>query len=141
MSEVTNRRLETLVMHNHDVQNKYVYYILAVVAACIGFCVNYTKDLTLTAHDWLLGFAIFTWGLSFYYGICQVQNHEIGIQLNIKQLNTYIKTGSDSPDLQDKQFKIQQQGAKYRKIQNLLLLLGVIAFIAWRIYKQEIAKG
>jgi hypothetical protein len=38
-----------------------------------------------------LGLAIIFWGFGFYFGIAQIQNHEMAIQLNINELSASVK--------------------------------------------------
>jgi hypothetical protein len=132
--ETTERRLENLVFHRFDVQNKYVYYILAIDATCIGFTVNFTKGVLLSYKDLPLGLSVLLWLISFCYGIFQIQNHEMAMQLNIKELSAYVKQEKVSEDLQIQQKNLSFKGSKFRKYQNGTLLLGVICFIIWRLY-------
>jgi hypothetical protein len=133
--ETTERRLENLVFHRFEVQNKIVYYLLAINAACIGFTVNFTKDLTLTYKEIPIGLAILLWLLSFYFGIAQIQNHEVAIQLNINELAAYVKQEKISDYVKNEQILLSIRGRKLRKYQNFLMLFGVICFIIWRVYK------
>jgi hypothetical protein len=133
--DTTERRLENLVFHRFDVQNKIVYYLLAVNAACIGFTINFTKDVLLTNKELTLGLAVIFGGMSFYFGIVQIQNHENAIQLNINELAAYVKMEQVSEHLKIKQITLSKKGAKFRKCQNWFLLFGVLSFLVWHISK------
>jgi len=129
--ETTERRLENLVFYHFDIQNKFVYYILAINAACIAFTINFVKEVKLTQHEIPLGLAILFWGISFYSGIVQVENAEVSIQLNIKKLEANTKGKEPSDYVKSESDRTSKKGAKYRKYQNWCILIGAICFMIW----------
>src|ERR1700761_6494594 len=124
--ETTERRLENLIFYHFEIQNKFVYYILAIDAACIAFAINFTKDIKITYHEIPLGMAILFWGISFFSGIVQVENTEVSIQANIKILTAYSKGKEPSDYVNSEYDRTSQRGVKYRKHQNWCMLIGAI---------------
>lgn len=50
-------------------QEKYIYYIIALCVAAIGFSVHKTIGLPLKWTQVPLGIAVLSWGMSIYYGL------------------------------------------------------------------------
>lgn len=68
----SDRQLELYRQH-HTAQDKYTYFLLAVVGAAIGFAVNETHSMKMSMSQIPLALAIMFWGLSFYFGCKQLQ--------------------------------------------------------------------
>ena len=134
--ETTERRLENLIFYHFDIQNKFVYYILAINAACIAFTINFAKDVNITCHEIPLGFAILFWGISFYSGIVQVENTEVSIQANIKKLEAASKGQEPSDYIKSESNRTIKKGVKYRKYQNWCILIGALCFIIWYVLRK-----
>jgi hypothetical protein len=126
-------RLEKLVFAAKAISEKYVYYLLAIDAACVGFSINQSKNLSLTFYHIPLALSIVFWSLSFWYGLNQISKFERQIDLNIIQLKSIIigapLSNKDNVEL----YNIQGKIANDRKRQNLCFAIGVVFFIAWHI--------
>jgi hypothetical protein len=127
--------IEKLIFSSKATSEKYVYYILAITAASVAFSVNLTKDSSLNIIQIPLGLAILCWANSFYSGLQQIQKFERLADLNIIQLKCSIMKISFTQKQHNELESIQLLQSKYRKNQNMYLILGFIMFIAWHVVK------
>jgi len=84
--KIQGDKIETLIFSLKAISEKYVYYLLAINAACVGFSINLSKDLPLSYYVMPLGIAMLLWGISFSYGLIQISSVERHTELNIKEL-------------------------------------------------------
>jgi hypothetical protein len=128
-------RIEKLIFSAKALSEKYVYYLLAIDAACVGFSVNQSKDLRLTYYQIPLGIAIIFWGISFKYGLNQISKFERQTSLNIRKLKLII---SNTPfDNQDnvELYNVEEIIARFRKNQNSYFAFGAFFFIIWHVLR------
>ncbi|MBD1365783.1 hypothetical protein IDJ77_18345 [Mucilaginibacter sp. ZT4R22] len=116
--EITERRMEALVFSHRDMQDRFVYYLLAINAGCIAFAVNLTKDYKLSTNEVPLGVSVIFWSISFYSGIVQIQNIEVSTQLNIKKLQCYLSNTGVPDWIETKVKETIHKGVIYRSLQN-----------------------
>jgi hypothetical protein len=129
---------------HRDGQDKYAYFLLADAAAAIGYAFQKADAEKLTW--WLASFfgAICAWGMSFYFG-CR---HLIWVQssvyanFSLLQLNEGIHPQQPPhPELtaaarSGVRLAIENNSKKSQRTsfwQFLLLVVGAILYIAWRI--------
>ena len=77
-----DEKLKSRVEYLEKFQENFIYYILAIDAACIGFAINFSKDSTLSWSLLPLAISIILWGISFYNGIRELQSKELRLSLD-----------------------------------------------------------
>jgi len=70
----------------YEFQEKFIYYILAIDATCIGFDLNFVKDEKLSWQIIPFTVSILLWAVSFYMGIKGLQLSELS---HIERYNFY----------------------------------------------------
>jgi hypothetical protein len=125
-------------------QEKFIYYIIALTVAAIGFSVVKTTGQSLKLTQIPLGFAILLWGLSIYYGlnflklitstlyanntyfeIMQGVHPEVGVHPErIKAASTGIKQAMSINS---------DTASKYARRQESFFYIGIILFIIWHV--------
>ncbi len=76
-------------------QFQFVYYIIALSVACIGFSVYQSRGEVLNPSHIFLGLAVFFWGLSTYSGFNFIQSNITAMSLT-HSLNELINSGQDN---------------------------------------------
>lgn len=61
-------RFEKQVDEISTAEDKYVYFLLAAVAAAIAYAMERTASLPIRSHDWILSIACGLWIVSFWAG-------------------------------------------------------------------------
>jgi hypothetical protein len=126
-------------------QQKYIYYLIALNVACIGFSVNITSGVALHYSHILLGIAIILWSISIFFGVKFIQLANSLLYENYEYL--MISKGEHEV-VKDKPNMIEYASQKYKegmiekssksdiyyKWQYRLLAAGAIFFFAWRIF-------
>jgi hypothetical protein len=125
-------------------QEKYVYYVLALCVASIGFTVNQTIGQSLSWYKLPAGIAILCWSYSIYSGLYFLRYVISTLFAN----DTYLSiTEGSYPEIgTNKQMqKVAAKGAKQAmdsnsdkamklsKRQNALFFIGMTSFITWHI--------
>lgn len=113
----------------HDFRTKFVYYILAVDAACIGFAVNYNKDIHLSYLVAPFILAVIFWLISFYYGIKEIQLMDLIILTNHK---IFKSLQNDNINLDLYVDELLEFNGKFKKISRYkiwFLYVGAILFL------------
>lgn len=128
-------KIEKLIYHSKAISEKYVYYLLAIDAACVAFSVNQSKDLTLSFSQIPLGLAVVFWGWSFYSGLMQVTKLERHTDLNIIQLKSKMLGVAFQSDLNLEYTEILTLINKYRKGQNVFFAIGSMFFLIWHVLR------
>lgn len=125
-------------------QEKYIYYLLAIPIAAIGFSVNITMDRKLVVIDSILALAILFWLISVLYGLLTIKKLVSSIAANIDIID--IRSGIH-PLIGTHTQKIQvgveammevfdrmsNESGNYMKIQRITLYIGAVLFIVWRV--------
>jgi len=128
-------RIEKLVFSSKAISEKYIYYLLAVDAACVGFSINLSKDLTLSLYTIPLGLAVVLWGISFTYGLIQITSFERLTELNIIELKSEIYKTQLTNEQNLEMFRKQDEIKRQRHKQNIYFALGVASFLLWHIWR------
>ena len=135
IKKINEERVEKLIFAANAISEKYVYYILAVDAACVAFGINQSKDLRLSYYQIPLGFAMIFWCLSFYFGMTQLSKFERLTNLNILKLR-FVLFKLNFPQKEDNELNgIGEKVKLYRKRQNVFFAVGALFFMSWHILK------
>ena len=133
-------------IHNQlrTMQDKYTYFLLAVAASAIALSVQVTKEATLSINLIPLGFAVLSWGSSFYIGCRYLQytqsyliaNHAYlqvkqGIHPDVGNHPDYINAASQG--IKEAMEKSAETIGKLGNRQFQLLVLGGILYVAWHL--------
>ncbi len=134
-----------IIEQHRNQSTKLIYYIIALAVASIGFSVSQTMGYSLSFSQIPLGLAVLCWGISIYLGLTYL-NSSLHILLlndeaiNCKKGNIRLKDGKKilSPDeahikLMNDANKESDRCAKYPYDQRMLLYVGIISFLIWRI--------
>lgn len=92
---MSEREVEVYRLHR-EVQQKYVYFLLAAAGACVGFSLTQTKGMPLSLELLPIGVAVALWGASFYFGCRQIQALDVALAINFQQLVSKGKGLTDS---------------------------------------------
>ncbi len=127
-----------------DQQNKFVYYIIALCVASIGFTVNQTLGQRLNYYHILLGFSIGSWVASIYCGLQFLQimmkvliaNNDYfdlirGNVENIEPSKLVYDTAKEV--ISEKVEKYSKRTIKNFKWQQIFFFIGLITFLGWHI--------
>ena len=125
-------------------QETYVYYVIALAVACIGFAVNSTLAAKLTMKMIPLGISMIGWLISIYCGLRFLfyQTAAINKQLSRIQIREGVHpmTGNEPYKIKIAIDAIDRALADdskttimYSNIQHYTLYIAVVCFILWRI--------
>jgi hypothetical protein len=138
-----NERLE-LQKQFRQKQEKYVYYVIALSVASIGFIVNQTKGETLNFYQIPAGLAILSWTYSVYCGLNFMKYIISTLFANDSYLaileGNHPDAGKDSIK-QELAAKGTMEAIKFNskkamklfKSQNLFFIVGMILFLIWHV--------
>ncbi|MES1191475.1 MAG: hypothetical protein ABUS47_10395 [Steroidobacter sp.] len=148
---MSSDRLLELYRQHHTAQDKYTYFLLAVVGAAIGFAVNETHSMKMAMSQIPLALAVICWGLSFFFGCKQLQYVRRVLWDNSDLLK--IEFGKHelvgmNPELikltADIARKSLADGAKraiiFDRLQFRFLITGVIFYLGWHILEMWLRK-
>lgn len=135
---------EEYIKEFREQQQRYVYYLLAISIASIGFCVNLTMDRSLVAIDIVLGSSILCWLVSSLYGINAVKTLVIALANNVSVIDIssgkHELTGTHPEKIvvglqtMDEVAKtMSNRSLKYMNIQRRGLYWGIVLFVVWRV--------
>lgn len=136
-----------------DSQEKYIYYIIALCVAAIGFSVHKTLGVSLTKIQIPLGFAILSWAISIYSGLRFIEKRLDILFTNnqyfeiLQGRNNIAGNHPEKIEIGAKVLKeIMEEKAKnvskYFTIQKTFFFIGFLSFIVWHIlemYKNTIS--
>lgn len=130
MEITTEQRLELRKQHR-EMQAKFVYFILAINAAAIGYTVTISKGNDIHWTYLFLTVAIILWGLSFLFGT-------IFLMLMIAHQGTNQALLEHITDSQKEKYEknIKQYNILAPKFLQLMLyatLGGFILFVIWHV--------
>jgi len=132
-----------------DRQDKFVYYIMGLNVAAIGFTLSKTYDIK--SFNWnhlFLGFALLAWLLSIFSAFRWIQTEFSGMRLDMHQydisagvIDEWFEEGIAPDEFKNELIKtIQEDMAKKsaRSERNykgklILFIVGIVMFIIWRI--------
>ena len=127
-----------------DKQEKYVYYLIALCVASIGFSITKTTGESLKLIQIPLALAVISWGLSIYCGLTFMSFVLSTLYANDKlfdiQAGRFPEVGNNKKLIeyaQDLMFDIlnnsSDKASRYGKYQDKLFYLGVILYIIWHL--------
>lgn len=133
-----------LISRYSNKQDKFVYYIIALCVAALGFAIHRTTETTLSCFHIPLGISVLSWSVSVYFGF----NF-------IKRDLDYIFTNNSLIEIQEGRDKIagnhpekidigqtvlreilDEKAEKMSKVflkQEITFFFGVFSFIVWHI--------
>jgi hypothetical protein len=132
-----------------DLQQKYAFFLLTAVGACIGFAITQTTNTPLNWSKLPLGLAFILWGLSFNLGCGYLRVKDSAIQANVELIKfttgKHPNAGSDSVRISKGANAMREMLTKYRKKSSLLykwqlrtLQLGVFSYVVWHVYEMSL---
>lgn len=136
--------LVELHKQHREGQQKYTYFLLAVAASAVAFCVQKTTGTKLTWSMLPLGLAVLSWGGSFYCGCKHVLWVQTSIFANYSLLQLQHGVHPEQPDhpqvLQAAMdgvrsaVKTNIEGAVFHgNWQFRLLIIGAVLYLVWHI--------
>lgn len=135
-------------------QNKYIYYIMGLSLAAIGFTVAYTKDLNILSFTQIpLFMAVLSWCFSIICGTEFIkykqstlhdQNDIFNMQNGNRDKITKLEKSKGLTDAEITKLIINnielkgEKMSKYGSYTKILLILGCGLFICWRLIEMII---
>ncbi len=141
----TEQQVEVYRQHR-AAQEKYVYFLLASVGAAIALVVTQTQGTSLAWSQVPLAFAVFLWGLSFYFGCRHFGYVESTLFANAALLKVEAGEHPDvgrHPQLMTAasegirsaiEFN-SNRASRYARLQFRSLVLGAISYLGWHVYE------
>lgn len=127
-------------------QDKFVYYLIALCVAAIGFSVSQTIGQHLNCLHCFLGAAVICWVVSIFCGFQFVQIVLKGLHANDKYFETIAGRGIDITGVSQKtvdeaaSIVLREKRDKYSKRternfmwQQYLFYTGLVLFLVWHI--------
>ena len=143
---MANESERELFRLHRESQTKYTYFLLAGVAAAIGFALTQTKELELSSTQIPLGIALLSWAVSFFCGCKQLQYVTSTLYNNAELIKVEsgrhqifgrnveaIQIGSSM--LRDVLERSSVTSGRYGEWQFRLLIYGALLYIAWHIFE------
>ena len=135
---------EILFNQLRTIQDKFTYFLLAVAGSAIAFSIQEITDKDYSQSLIPLGIAILSWGVSFYYGCCNIRyvassmyaNYELirvqnGEHSNLNSNPSLIEAASAG--IKEAIHINAEKVGKYSTRQFQILILGAIFYIGWQI--------
>lgn len=127
-------------------QDKFAYYVMGLSVAAIGFSLSKTFDSRLNSNHVYLGIAIICWFISIISAIrwiiAQLKMMEINLDLTdvLGGYNNFVQIDEPTKHelkhrLKKKLEKSNKRGGRSYKLMLLMFLVGVGAFITWRLFE------
>lgn len=130
---------------SRESQNKYVYFLLAVVGAMIALVIQQTSESSIVLSQIPLAMAVLSWALSFYCGCYHIKYVNSLLYVNME----ILKAENDThPELYGKGLAHKMSAIKgmkdafnynsdkansYVSWQFKLLVIGTIFYLTWHI--------
>lgn len=122
-----------------QLQEKFVFYLIALNVAAIGFAVYLTMDKPLVLTQIPLGMAVVSWGLSIWFGTNYLKKLIDSKSINFEMLklegNRTLINQNDyaakSNDLMEEDQQIHVKIIQYLKYHEGLFYAGIIFFLTW----------
>ena len=114
---------------------RFDQFIIAVNVALIAYAFKQVENKELTLELIPLGFAIFFWGLSFYFGVTSVRKLISTRILDIfRSTNDIIRKNPEYIEMARKKFnKVGRKANSYNKKMFLFLYLGGGFYLIWQV--------
>ncbi|WP_256013123.1 hypothetical protein [Desertivirga xinjiangensis] len=135
---------DTLVSEFRTHQQTYIYYLIGLCVASIGFSVNLTIGQKLSFVHIPLGISIILWGISIFCGLRFMQWVGSSLYANINLLDVRAGIHKDTGNhIQKKAIaedvitgileKNSDTVSRLQSWQNICFYSGVIFFLIWRV--------
>ena len=129
-----------------QLQEKFVFYIIALNVAAIGFAVYLTLDKPLVLTQIPLGIAVVSWGLSIWFGTSYLKKLIESKSINFEMLklegNRTLINQNDyaakSNDLMEEDQQIHIKIIQYLKYHEIFFYAGIICFLAWHFLQMAV---
>ena len=127
-------------------QQKYVYYLIALAVAAIGFSVVKTFDESLRLSQAPLAIAVLCWASSIFFGLKFIKYAVAGLYNNAMYLDILagrheevgnhpemIKAAAEGAwsGMQ----KNSRRAALFLTVQEILFYVGIVSFLVWHVYE------
>lgn len=132
----------------NQLQEKYIFYIIALSFSAIGFSVYLTMGKPLIFEQIPLGLAVLSWGLCIYYGFNYVKKIIESKSVNFEMLKlegnrtamNLSDYSSKSNELVDEDQRIHVLIIKYYKYQEMFFYIGIGLFLVWHVLEMALAS-
>lgn len=125
---------------HREAQSKYVYFLLAGVAAAIALAVNQTHEAKLSWSQLPLAGAVLCWAASFTCGCLHLQYVSRTLRANSTLLEVRAVGGADplweeemSSRVEERMDRSNELASKHRHWQFRMLIAGAVFYIAWHV--------
>ena len=129
-----------------ETQNKYTYFLLAVVGAAIALVVNQTQGASLNWSQLPLAAAVLSWALSFFFGCRNLAYVKAGLSTNAALIDAdagrHKLVGNDPEAIKIAHetlreiFEDQSNKANlFANLQFRFLIAGAILYVAWHVFE------
>lgn len=123
---------------------KYTYFLLAAVGACVGFALTQTNEAELSVMQIPLALALTGWGLSFWWGCAHLKLVQATLYTNAGLIR--LQSGKDPVAGRNAALMMQgdsvireigedqsQRAVRASSRQFWWFIFGVIAYIVWHV--------
>ena len=136
---------------SHSLAEKHTYFLFGAVGACLAFALTQTKSTPLSWNHIVLGLAILSWALSFFFGCQRIESimaskiaNVILIQIDTGK-HRLCKTSPDnlrreSQKVYDKYFDDVHNANRKLKFQLFSLIIGVVFYFSWHVYQMYLLR-
>jgi len=127
-------------------QDKYTYFILAVAGAAVALAIRETHGTAITWPPSLVGLAVLSWGISFFYGCRHLEYVNSTLYANadlLKVQNGIHPQYNTSPEIalaavegiRDAVESNSKKAGRLARWQFRLLVIGALFYIGWHIWE------
>jgi hypothetical protein len=148
---MSNESVREVYRAHREGQSQYTYFILAAAGAGIGLAVNQTRDAAMAWTHIPLAAAVVVWGLSFFFGCCQLHYVNSILFQNVDLLE--VQTGQhrlvgNDPEriafaenvLRDELRKKVDRAARYARWQFRCLVAGGVLYVSWHSWEMYLRR-
>jgi hypothetical protein len=129
-----------------QLQEKFVFYVIALNVSAIGFSVYLTLGKPLVLTQIPLGLSMLFWGLSIWFGMNYLKKLVDSKSVNFEMLKlegtrTLINQNeytTKSNELIEEDQKIFLKIVKYLKYHEMLFYAGIVCFIFWHFLEMAV---
>lgn len=127
--------LDSKVSELRKLQLQYIYYVIALSVAGIGFAIHNTTEQRLETHHIFLGLGIIFWGLSIHSGFIYIKKYLSILAGNIEYFGLINKDSDSANRIKNDVMKEVSTTPRVFKLQQVYFYLGTIAYIGWHVFK------
>jgi hypothetical protein len=129
-----------------QLQEKFVFYIIALNVFAIGFSVFLTIEKPLVLTQIPLGIAVVSWALSIWFGMNYLKKLIDAKSINFEMLklegSRTISNQNEytikSNDLMDEDQRVHIKIIKYLKYHEFLFYAGIVCFLFWHFLEMAV---